>query len=289
MKTAAELAQQTPLGETHRVHNVATDLSHYNLYSADTALVEAVEREGGAWGHAELTAFGQHIGQPDYLELGQLANQYKPELDTHDRFGNRVDLVRYHPAYHELMSTALGNGLAADPWLNPRAGAHVVRGAKALEGAFLAAGGQTLGHAGKQDEPVIIGKAAPEPPQQQSPHAQLVNTPVTVAHEQPGRGQHGHGAGHHEARADPLRTALAQFKVVAHVRDGHVHDGRRHDRGHGAQHDRQKQQPAMPLAIAGLEGLQAVGVVVLGCAHGVAITPRCAQLAHRPDRCRPCL
>ena len=49
------------------------------------------------------TAFGARLGAADYLELGALANRYPPEFDTHDRYGRRVDLVRFHPAYHELM------------------------------------------------------------------------------------------------------------------------------------------------------------------------------------------
>jgi putative acyl-CoA dehydrogenase len=51
-------------------------------------------------------------------------------LDTHDRFGNRVDLVRFHPAYHTLMKTAIENGLHASPWTDPRPGAHVARAAR---------------------------------------------------------------------------------------------------------------------------------------------------------------
>jgi putative acyl-CoA dehydrogenase len=59
-----------------------------------------------------------------------LANKFKPELDTHDRFGRRIDLVRFHPAYHQLMKTSIEHGLHASPWTAPQAGAHVVRAAK---------------------------------------------------------------------------------------------------------------------------------------------------------------
>jgi putative acyl-CoA dehydrogenase len=65
-----------------------------------------------------------------YLDLGIQANRHPPELDTHDRFGNRVDLVRFHPAYHTLMKTAIENGLHASPWTDPRPGAHVARAAR---------------------------------------------------------------------------------------------------------------------------------------------------------------
>ena len=116
--------------ETHPVFNVATALEDINLFDTDSALQEAVRREGASWATAALTQFGALTGSSAYLHLGHLANKHKPELDTHDRFGNRVDVVHYHPAYHELMRSAFANQLHAEPWLNPVLGAHVVRAAK---------------------------------------------------------------------------------------------------------------------------------------------------------------
>jgi putative acyl-CoA dehydrogenase len=128
------------LASTHEVENVSTELQDYNLFTQDTALQEGVRREGGGWAEAELAAFGQQIGRADYLELGQLANRFPPEFDTHDRFGNRVDLVKYHPAYHRLMQTSIENGLHASPWSEPRAGAHVARAAKSYMHTQVEAG-----------------------------------------------------------------------------------------------------------------------------------------------------
>lgn len=127
-------------GETHPVFNVVSDLDDVNLFSSDQPLVESVIREGGLWGLPELQAFGSLSGQAGYRELGHLANKYKPELDTHDRFGNRVDLVRYHDAYHQLMDTALTHGLHSSPWLNPGEGANVVRATKSIMQAQVEAG-----------------------------------------------------------------------------------------------------------------------------------------------------
>ena len=118
------------LAETHTVHNVSHELVNYNLFTQDAALQEAVEREGASWARQELSAFGEMLGTSEYLELGTLANRYPPELDTHDRFGHRVDCVRFHPAYHQLMKTAIEHGLHSSPWLAPRKGAHVARAAK---------------------------------------------------------------------------------------------------------------------------------------------------------------
>ncbi|MDO8863519.1 acyl-CoA dehydrogenase family protein [Haliea sp. E1-2-M8] len=117
------------LAETHAVENVSRELADYNLYAEDRALRDAVQREGAAWAEADLQAFGSKVGAADYLQLGFAANRYPPEFDTHDRFGNRVDLVSYHPAYHSLMDTALSHGLHSSPWTDPRPGAHVARAA----------------------------------------------------------------------------------------------------------------------------------------------------------------
>ncbi|MBK6982257.1 MAG: isovaleryl-CoA dehydrogenase [Betaproteobacteria bacterium] len=115
---------------THEVVNQPVALVDTNLYLADAALSEAVAREGAAWAHDDLAKFGEHAGGAAYLELGHLANRHQPEFDTHDRYGRRVDLVHYHPAYHALMQTAIAEGLHASPWTEPRPGAHVASAAK---------------------------------------------------------------------------------------------------------------------------------------------------------------
>ena len=118
------------LAETHEVNNVSRELCDYNMYTTDVALKEAVQREGGELAEPELIAFGQLTGSADYLELGHLANKFQPEFDTHDRFGNRIDLVKFHPSYHQLMRTSIEHGLHASPWTAPGPGAHVARAAK---------------------------------------------------------------------------------------------------------------------------------------------------------------
>lgn len=115
---------------THEVINQPQDLLDYNLFTTDIALQEAVAREGAAWATDELDRFGAESGRADYLALGQLANKYIPEFDTHDHHGHRVDIVRFHPAYHQLMQKAISEGLHASPWLHPQAGAHVARAAR---------------------------------------------------------------------------------------------------------------------------------------------------------------
>ena len=118
------------LADTHEIHNVSRELVNYNMYLQDVALQEALHREGGTLAEQELIEFGSLTGSADYLELGHLANKYPPEFDTHDRFGHRVDLAKFHPAYHQLMKTAIEQGLHASPWTDNRAGAHVIRAPK---------------------------------------------------------------------------------------------------------------------------------------------------------------
>jgi putative acyl-CoA dehydrogenase len=131
MNAPETMSKSTPfLAETHEVVNVARELADYNPYLEDVALQEAVRREGAAAAHESLAEFGRMIGTAEYIELGAVANRFPPELDTHDRFGNRVDLVRFHPAYHALMKTAIEHGLHSSPWTEPGPGAHVARAAR---------------------------------------------------------------------------------------------------------------------------------------------------------------
>ena len=115
---------------THEVINQPVELADYNLYDGDAALKDGVRREGAEWATNELGAFGARVGAAESLDLGALANRNPPELDTHDRYGRRVDLVRFHPAYHELMRSAIEEGIHSSPWTEPREGAHIARAAR---------------------------------------------------------------------------------------------------------------------------------------------------------------
>ena len=118
-----------PLDHTHRVFNQVPPLADYNLYDGDSALREGVQREGAAWAEAELRAHGARCGSAEVIEWGFLANRHRPELLTHDRQGRRIDQVRYHPAYHQLMRLGLEAGLHSRAWTEPRPGAQVARAA----------------------------------------------------------------------------------------------------------------------------------------------------------------
>jgi putative acyl-CoA dehydrogenase len=115
---------------THEVTNQPPPHEGHDVFAEDLALQEALRREGGAWAADELHALGLLAGDPAWMERGRQANEHRPELRTHDRYGHRIDEVRYHPAYHDLMATAVAQGLHAAPWAIDRPGAHVVRAAK---------------------------------------------------------------------------------------------------------------------------------------------------------------
>ncbi|HUP92362.1 MAG TPA: isovaleryl-CoA dehydrogenase [Solimonas sp.] len=112
---------------THAVDNQAPPLADWNLYTSDRVLREAMLREGGAWGEAQLSEFGAVAGG-EIMELGFKANENKPKLRTFDRYGHRIDEIEFHPAWHRVMELAMRHGVHAFAWRNAeRKGAHVVR------------------------------------------------------------------------------------------------------------------------------------------------------------------
>ncbi|MEU0191180.1 acyl-CoA dehydrogenase family protein [Streptomyces afghaniensis] len=124
---------------THDVTNQAPPLAPYDA-SEDTALLEGLRREGAGWAEEDLRRLGRQAGSVQAQEWADLANRHEPELRTHDRYGNRVDEVEFHPSWHHLMRTAIAGGLAASPWADDRAGAHVARTAGGLVWGHTEAG-----------------------------------------------------------------------------------------------------------------------------------------------------
>jgi len=111
------------------VTNQPPPLDPYNLLLSDVALRDAVSREGAAWALPQLAALGAELGASETVGLGFAANENPPQLRAYDRFGHRLDEVEFHPAWHRLMSIAVGAGLHSSPWAAPGPGAHVARAA----------------------------------------------------------------------------------------------------------------------------------------------------------------
>ncbi|MGW4498751.1 isovaleryl-CoA dehydrogenase [Micromonospora sp. NPDC004336] len=114
---------------THEVFNQVPPMVGHDT-ADDPALLDGLAREGAGWAAAELHELGRIGGAEEAAEQGRLANDHPPVLRTHDRYGHRIDEVEFHPAWHELMRTAVTHGLHAAPWADDRPGAHVARAAK---------------------------------------------------------------------------------------------------------------------------------------------------------------
>lgn len=115
---------------THVVFNQPPPLENYNAFATDRALAEGVAREAPGAPLDEIADAGERAGNPDVIALGFEANANPPELRTHDRAGNRIDEVHYHPAYHALMGAATAYGLHGSAWTENHPFGHVARAAK---------------------------------------------------------------------------------------------------------------------------------------------------------------
>ncbi|MGV9562265.1 acyl-CoA dehydrogenase family protein [Streptomyces sp. NPDC003480] len=115
---------------THTVTNQAPPLVGYDVFTADRALVEAVDRHLDPAlldeARSDLSGFGRGAGSAQVQEWGFQANENPPKLRTHDRYGNRLDEVEFHPAWHRLLGKGVAAGLTA-AWVRP--GGHVRRAA----------------------------------------------------------------------------------------------------------------------------------------------------------------
>lgn len=119
----------TSESRTHEVDNQTPPMVGHNAFTQDQVLVDAVQREGAGWAYNHCAEFGAIVANERVAELTRLAHKHTPELRTHDRFGNRIDFVEFHPAYHALMSIALGAGVHSFAYNACRSGGHVARAA----------------------------------------------------------------------------------------------------------------------------------------------------------------
>ena len=119
--------------------NQPPPLAGYNLFAQNRPLVEALEREDAGWAVERVTSFGALLAD-EPVEWARLANEHPPKLRTHDRFGNRIDEVEFHPAWHSLLRTSIEHGVNALSWREPREGAQVARAALFYLAAQIEAG-----------------------------------------------------------------------------------------------------------------------------------------------------
>jgi putative acyl-CoA dehydrogenase len=125
---------------THAVLNQAPPFADVNLFEADLPLQEAVAREGAGWAVDRLRDTGEVAGSAAAQEHGRRADRNQPRLQTHDRYGHRIDHVDYDPSWHWLLRGAVEREVHALPWRDPRPGAHVARAALEVLWSQLNAG-----------------------------------------------------------------------------------------------------------------------------------------------------
>jgi putative acyl-CoA dehydrogenase len=111
---------------THKVLNQAQPATGFNAFTGDAVLKAAIEREA-PWAADRCEALGALAGDEHVQELARLANRHLPELKTHDRFGNRIDWVDFHPSWHELMSLAWKHEVPNLAWRTNQRNGHYAR------------------------------------------------------------------------------------------------------------------------------------------------------------------
>lgn len=113
---------------THEVTNQPPPFEDVDLYASDRALVDAVRSAGGGRHDDRLRALGRRAGSAEAIAWGIEANRNPPVLERFDRYGRRIEEVRFGPSYHQLMALGLDAGLAAVAWDGTPAGqvAHAV-------------------------------------------------------------------------------------------------------------------------------------------------------------------
>jgi len=111
--------------ETHDVTNQPPPFEDVNLFAGDLALQDAVRHAGGEVHGEWLSEFGARCGSAQLAEWAMQANRNPPQLRQFDKYGQRLDEVEFHPAYHALMTFGIEAGVSAAAWTAKESG-HVL-------------------------------------------------------------------------------------------------------------------------------------------------------------------
>ncbi len=208
MATISQAPSESAAWQTHTVFNQAPPLQGVNVFSSNVALVEATEREGAGWVCQRASELGQFVGGAPQQEWGRLANENPPRLRTHDRYGNRIDEVEFHPAWHKLMQMGVENELHSLPWTSDEPLAHTARAAlmaRTYDGRLLPA---------SQKRSAIAGMAMTE---KQGGSDVRANTTVARALNGGGAGEEYEISGHKWFCSAPMSDI---FLVLAQTDEG---------------------------------------------------------------------
>ncbi|MGB3500908.1 MAG: acyl-CoA dehydrogenase family protein [Mesorhizobium sp.] len=101
----------------HEVTNQTPPLTGANAWRGDPLLMQLAQDFSDPV-RKDLDSIGRFVVSAEAQDLARLANVETPRLKTHDRQGNRADIVEFHPAYHALMRRSIANGLHSSIWEN---------------------------------------------------------------------------------------------------------------------------------------------------------------------------
>lgn len=144
----------------HEVRNQAAAASGFNAFTGDVVLREAIARDA-PWAAERCAALGALAGDEAVQDLARLANRHEPELRTHDRYGNRIDWVEFHPAWHALMGLAWKHEVHSLAWNATQPQAHTARAVLSYlwnqveHGTACPTGMAYAAHAGFSAEPAL--------------------------------------------------------------------------------------------------------------------------------------
>ncbi len=120
------LPRPAPAERPYAAANQARPAEGWNAFAGDRLLVALVGRHA-PWAAERAGRLGALAGDPEVQEQARLANRHAPELRTHDRFGNRIDWVEFHPAWHALMDRAFAHEVPSLAWTAEAPGGHFAR------------------------------------------------------------------------------------------------------------------------------------------------------------------
>lgn len=121
--------------KTHEVFNQSRPFKNVNLYESDPALRRSLAaflpKQSLAESLAHVSSIGERCGSEKMMQTADLAEKNRPTFRQFDLYGNRIDVIDFHPSYHELMDFSLSAGGAAFGYNNSEkhAGSHVIRAA----------------------------------------------------------------------------------------------------------------------------------------------------------------
>ena len=126
---------------THEVFNQPPPLVDINLFTSDIVLQTVVQREGELQNSNRLSQFGAIAGSAQAQEWARQANENQPKLRSFDSQGHRLDIVEFHPAWHELMSISMQHGLHCSSWASAgeNGASPTCRNVERAAGMFMAA------------------------------------------------------------------------------------------------------------------------------------------------------